>query len=243
MKRLLLSVLAVFLASSPAYPQSVQDVGAGVISFLLLNPKTANRMKPDERIALDILADLLRTEGKRKHELEYAASGRNQITINVGDGRRAEFVRNTSGEVFLLLDGIIYPIAAELLREAAGLSTVAGPETAIADFLDAVRAGSLSRMAELWGSARGPSANYIERREREQRLTVIRAYLLHDRYEILPRDRTTELSTPHAYQVRLSRTGCVGVVDFSVVRYGDGWLVSNIDLVAARDQLAGCSRP
>lgn len=104
---------------SPAHAQRLEDVGAGVINFFLRNPKTADRMKPEERIALDIIADLLRTEGQREHELAYAVSTGSQITINIGDGRQAQFVRNTAGDVFLLLEGVIYPIAPEFVNEAA----------------------------------------------------------------------------------------------------------------------------
>lgn len=105
-------------APSTVLPQRSADVGAGIINFFLRNPKTADRMKPDERIALDIIADLMTTEGERQHELEYAARSRNQITINAQDGRQAQFVRDEAGRVFLLLDGVIYPISAELVTQS-----------------------------------------------------------------------------------------------------------------------------
>ena len=105
---------------SNSYSQKIEDLGAGVIDFLLRNPKTANKMNDSESIALDIIRDLLKTEGERKHEIEYATAGRNQITINANDGRQAQFVRNEQGKVFLLVDGVIYPIAQELVNEALG---------------------------------------------------------------------------------------------------------------------------
>lgn len=120
MKRPTLLAALFSLSLSTAFSQKLEEVGAGVINFLLRNPKTANKMKTEEKIALDIISDLLKTEGQRKHELEYAASGRSQITINSGDGRQAKFVRNQNGDIYLLIDNIIYPIAAEFVNEAAG---------------------------------------------------------------------------------------------------------------------------
>ncbi|TFH64575.1 MAG: hypothetical protein E4G91_05340 [Candidatus Zixiibacteriota bacterium] len=121
MNRVVLTLLFVFFgAISSSYSQKIEDVGAGVIDFLLRNPKTADKMKSDEKIALDIIGDLLKTEGQRKHELEYATSGRNQILIQSSDGRQAQFVKNENGKVFLLLDGVIYPISQELVEEASG---------------------------------------------------------------------------------------------------------------------------
>jgi len=111
----------VTLISSTLFSQKIEDVGAGVIDFLLRNPKTANKMNSTETVALDIIGDLLKTESERKHQLEYANAGRNQITINSNDGRQAQFVKNEQGKIFLLVDGVVYPIAQELVNEASGI--------------------------------------------------------------------------------------------------------------------------
>ena len=112
------------LSSSLLLSQEIEDVSAAVINFLLRNPKTANKMKTGEKIALDIIGDLLKTEGERKHQLRYAGAGRNQITIQTNDGRQAQFVRNEQGNVFLLYDGIIYPVAQELVNQAKGIEQI-----------------------------------------------------------------------------------------------------------------------
>ena len=62
----------------------------------------------------------------------------------------------------------------------------AEPDVAIRQFMSAVAAHDLEQMASLWGGARGPAVRYMDRDELHQRLTVIRIYLEHERYEILP---------------------------------------------------------
>jgi len=68
---------------------------------------------------------------------------------------------------------------------AAGGPAPVSPEAAVRSFLNAVKANSLPGMGEAWGSSRGPAASYMERTEMDQRLTVIRAFLEHERFEIL----------------------------------------------------------
>jgi len=112
------TVFLIISLFSMSYTQKIEDVGAGVIEFLLRNPQTANRMNQTQSVALEIIGDLFRVEGERKHKLEYASSGSNHITINTQDGNQAQFVETLSGEVFLLANGIIYPISQELINQA-----------------------------------------------------------------------------------------------------------------------------
>lgn len=129
MKKKISALVSVFLcvfvlSSSIIYSQEIEDISAAVIGFLLRNPKTANKMKTGEKIALDIIGDLLKIESERKHQLKYASAGRNQITIKTNDGRQAQFVQNEQGKIFLLYDGVIYPIAQELVNQAKGLEEI-----------------------------------------------------------------------------------------------------------------------
>lgn len=126
MKRFILTLFILTSTSYISYSQKLEDIGAGVIDFLLRNPKTANKMNSTETVALDIIGDLLKTESQRKYQLEYATAGRNQIMINSNDGRQAQFVKNEQGKIFLLVDGIVYPIAQELVNEASGNKTTTG---------------------------------------------------------------------------------------------------------------------
>ncbi|GAJ21052.1 unnamed protein product, partial [marine sediment metagenome] len=66
-KRTLLSLLAIPIFSVAttfnSFSQKVEEVSAAVINFLLENPKTADKMKPSEGIALKIISDFLKTQG------------------------------------------------------------------------------------------------------------------------------------------------------------------------------------
>ncbi len=101
-----------------------KQVGVAVIDFLLRNPKTADKMKTHEKIALDIVGDLLKTQDQREHELEYATAGKNQLTINTNDGRQAQFVKDESGNIYLVFEGVIHPIAQEFINQARNIPSI-----------------------------------------------------------------------------------------------------------------------
>ncbi|NIM48468.1 MAG: hypothetical protein GTN62_02135 [Gemmatimonadales bacterium] len=119
----------------------------------------------------------------------------------------------------------------------------ADPEAAVRAFLGAVRANSLVAMGEIWGGSRGPASAYMDPAELEQRLTVMRIYLEHEQYEILPPGEsgiTGDRSRERIVRVQLTRKGCTPVVPFTVVKWRDGWLVSNFDIAAAGNPARSC---
>ncbi len=124
-KRTLLSLLAIPVFSVAttfnSFSQDYKQIGAGVIDFLLANPKTANKMKPSESAALYIIGDFLKAQSQREHELEVAVAGKDEITFNVDDGRQVQFVKDGSGNIFLVIDGVIHPIAKELINQARSI--------------------------------------------------------------------------------------------------------------------------
>ncbi len=110
-------------------------------------------------------------------------------------------------------------------------------------FLSAARAGDITTMGRLWGSSDGPGADHLEREELEQRLTVMRVYLEHEEYSIVPgaRDPTIRLEEgERLVAVRLTRRGCSPVVPFTMVPYRGGWLVRNVSLEAAGNPARAC---
>ncbi|MEX0692510.1 MAG: hypothetical protein WD934_10150 [Gemmatimonadales bacterium] len=115
----------------------------------------------------------------------------------------------------------------------------ADPQAAVRSFLEAVRANSITAMGELWGTERGPAVSFMERREMEQRLTVMRTYLNHDRYELVVGNEGG-FGNQRVVRVRLYRRGCSPVVPFTVVRYGAGWLVQQVDLEAVGNPQRDC---
>jgi hypothetical protein len=112
----------------------------------------------------------------------------------------------------------------------------------VRSFLNAVKANSLSAMGETWGSGRGPAVGYMDRAELEQRLTVIRTFLEHEKFEILESQASVVPGSEQkrVVQVRLTRKGCQPVVPFTVIPYGGGWLVTDIDLSAAGNPQRPC---
>ncbi len=122
-----------------------------------------------------------------------------------------------------------------------GAAAPSSPEATVDAFMNAVRAHSLVAMADLWGSDRGRVKNYMNPDEVERRLTVMRIYLENEEYEILaPGAQLGLKENQRVVRVRLTRMGCRPVVPFTVTRFGNGWLVSNVDLAAAGNPARAC---
>jgi hypothetical protein len=136
---------------------------------------------------------------------------------------------------------------AMLLAACGGGASVApsSPTGTVEQFLNAVKARNSETMGRLWGTARGPNAGRMEAGELDQRLTVIRIYLEHEQFEILP-DGPVAVSardpSHRIVQVRLTRRGCQPVVPFTLVPYDGGWLVLDVDLSAAGNPARPCRR-
>jgi hypothetical protein len=115
------------------------------------------------------------------------------------------------------------------------------PEAAVRAFLNAVKANSLIAMRELWGTERGPATNFMNTQEVDQRLTVIRTFLEHDKFEFAqPNEVDPSNSVQRIVKARLTRKTCQPVVPFTVVPWGKGWLVKNIDLPSAGNPARNC---
>ncbi len=122
-----------------------------------------------------------------------------------------------------------------------GAAAPSSPEATVDAFMNAVRANSLVGMADLWGSDRGRVKNYMNPDEVERRLTVMRIYLENEEYEILAPGAQMGLDEKQRIvRVQLTRMGCRPVVPFTVTRFGNGWLVSNVDLAAAGNPARAC---
>ena len=116
---LLLAVLSLSIAKIEAQVQ-IGDIAGSALNFLTTNPKTANNMKPEERIALNLVANLFRKSAERKHDLEVASQSRDQITYKYGnEGKTVSIVKDLQGNAYLLIGDIVYPISNDLLIQAA----------------------------------------------------------------------------------------------------------------------------
>ncbi len=117
----------------------------------------------------------------------------------------------------------------------------AEPEAAVRAFMNAVAANSMVAMGELWGTSRGPAVGFMDRDQLEKRLTVIRAYLEHERFEIIGTSTSVSGNADERQlQVRIVRRGCTPVVPMTMVRYRSGWLVSDVNLEAAGNPAQTC---
>ncbi len=122
--------------------------------------------------------------------------------------------------------------------------TPATPDATVVAFLSAVRDNDVERMASMWGNSRGLAADQMDSDELERRLTVTRIYLAHEEYAIV--DRPTDAivnagSNEQVVWVRLTRRGCTPIVPFTLTRFGDQWLIRNIDLEAAGNPERRCA--
>src|SRR6185503_7494447 len=116
------------------------------------------------------------------------------------------------------------------------------PETAVRAFLAAVEANDLVKMEQLWGTERGPAATYMDAKDAEQRLTVIRTFLAHEKFEFdQPNSVDPTNVTQRIVRVRLTRKGCQPVVPFTTVQWKEGWLVKDISLADAGNPARSCA--
>ena len=126
---------------------------------------------------------------------------------------------------------------------ATSVAPPTDPEMAVRSFMNAVSANSLLGMSQLFGSSRGPASDHMDQTELEQRLTVIRIYLEHEEFSIVPGDPVTAGEVQPGERVvfiRLTRKGCTPTVPFTLSPYQGGWLIRQIDLAAAGNPARRC---
>jgi len=143
-----------------------------------------------------------------------------------------------------LLSAIVLFVSCSSRGASSSVPPPADPEATVRSFLHAVSANSLAGMGQLWGNSNGPLANNMERETLEQRLTVIRIYLEHEEFTIVPGDHVAGVNVEageRAVFVQLRRRGCTPTVPFTLVYYQGGWLVRDIDLAAAGNPTRRCA--
>ena len=106
---------------------------------------------------------------------------------------------------------------------------------AVNQFLDAVQAKDIPRMGRLWGSARGPAAQWMSDSILHMRMSVVQRYLQAPGYRIVE----GPLAVPgrndrRLFQVELQRPQCARVQPIEIVQtHSGGWLVSDVHLESA----------
>ena len=106
---------------------------------------------------------------------------------------------------------------------------------ALMQFLDAVRSRDIQRMGRLWGTTRGPAAEWMQDSVVAMRMTVVQRYLSANEYRIVE----GPLAVPGAnerrlFRVELKRAQCNHVQPFEMVQVRrGGWLVYDVHLESA----------
>ena len=113
---------------------------------------------------------------------------------------------------------------------AQTVSPQAGSEAAVQGFLRAVADSNLDKMAELWGTSKGPAGTTRQPSDYERRILVMQAYLHGADYRIISNARDGSSDDRRVLQVEMSRRGCDKIVPFTTTRSRKGWVVSAIDL-------------
>jgi hypothetical protein len=101
----------------------IKNISAGAIDILMNSKGGLDKLNPNSRRALGLVRDVLIQSSDREHQKDLANSGRDQIILNVDDGRKVNLVKDENGKVYILSEGIIYPISKEIVDEAKKTST------------------------------------------------------------------------------------------------------------------------
>ena len=118
---------------------------------------------------------------------------------------------------------------------AAGgnVDPAASAEAAVQGFMMAAADSNLAKMAEHWGSAKGPAAKTGEPADYERRIAIMQAYLRNSSHRILSNTADTRSSDRRSLMVEVKRDSCEKIVPISVVRTtGGAWIINSIELTA-----------
>ena len=105
------------------------------------------------------------------------------------------------------------------------------PSAAVQEFMRAVADSNLTRMAELWGTDRGP-ASKTHPKDYEKRIVIMQLFLHGVQARTLG-DVPSSKSGLRSVTTELAHNGCRVTISIDVVKAKDGWLVQNFDLSEA----------
>jgi len=100
---------------------------------------------------------------------------------------------------------------------------------AVEAFLGAVRAQDLQAMANIWGTAKGPAKDVVDRAQLEKRELIMQCYLGHDKFEVL--NEAPGKEGERVFTVSLTKGGNTKQTTFHAVEGpSDRWYVLSADL-------------
>jgi len=113
---------------------------------------------------------------------------------------------------------------------------------AVTQFMDALQAKNIERMGRLWGTARGPAAEWMPDSALQMRMTVVQRYLSANGYRIVEGPLAVPGTTERRmFRVELQRAQCTHVQPIELIqaRRG-GWLVYDVHLESAGGASSAC---
>lgn len=124
---------------------------------------------------------------------------------------------------------------------AAAAAPVGSASLAMRGFFQAAADSNLARMAQLWGTADGSTAETGKPDGWEKRLIVMQAYFRGDSTQLVSDVPVTGEENQRRVIVALYRFGCVKQIPATVTRAkGGGWLVETIDITSAGNPARPC---
>ncbi|HEU5051126.1 MAG TPA: hypothetical protein VFU00_12420 [Gemmatimonadales bacterium] len=120
----------------------------------------------------------------------------------------------------------------------------AAAEASVQQFMAAVADSNLAKMAELWGTAKGPAARTKQPDNYERRIVIMQAYLRNMPFRIMSNAQDGSNADRRVLQVELNRRDCPRLVPFILIRSERGeWLVNSIDLALLGSPGSTCDDP
>lgn len=126
---------------------------------------------------------------------------------------------------------------------AAPTPPVGSSTQALGEFMRAAADSNLKRMAELWGTSRGPAAETRHPEDYEKRIVVIQAYLRTDSTRVVSDMPVTGDDARRKLVVQIYKQGCMKHVPATMVRVRGGWIVEDVDLPAIGNPARPCENP
>jgi hypothetical protein len=120
-------------------------------------------------------------------------------------------------------------------------SPAATPEGVVGVFMKAAADSDLVKMAQYWGTAKGSAARTNAPPDYLKRVALMQVYLANTSNRITTADGVAIDTDRRSFSVEFVRNGCTQTVPFTVIRSGNAWLVTTVDLSAAGNPAVSCT--
>ncbi|MDZ4673393.1 MAG: hypothetical protein SGI84_03000 [Gemmatimonadota bacterium] len=118
---------------------------------------------------------------------------------------------------------------------------VASPTEVVTEFMQSVADSNLTRMGQLWGTARGSAAVTGEPARWREQVVVMQLYLRGGTSRVTGNVAGMGAADRRDITLELVRGGCTKQIPFTVLRLaGGGWLVTNVDISRAGNPARPC---